>query len=90
MTFKCGNCSKDNVDCVCGDGPAHMCKNCGQAPSTKGSDDCLACVAAYLIIDPSQMALIRSLHPGTEWLRSLDAEVRRQLGTPLACGRNAA
>lgn len=90
MSFRCSNCSKDNVECVCSDGPVHLCVNCGLAPSFKGFDDCLQCSAAFFLTDPAQLALIRKLHAGTPWLATLNAEISRQLGTPIACGRNVA
>lgn len=90
MAFNCGNCRRDNVECNCPDGPLHLCKNCGLEPSCEGSDDCFACTAAYLLTDPTQMALIQRLHAGTDWLRKLNVEVNRQLSAVVAAGRMCA
>lgn len=79
----CGDCSQQMVH-------GTFCTTCKECVATKGSDDCLACTAAYLLTDPSQMALIQRLHAGTEWLRSLNAEVNRQLGALVDAGRAVA
>lgn len=90
MSFKCGGCELDNVDCACADGAIHQCSNCGEAPSFKGSDDCVACFAAFLLTDPTQLALVIKLNSGTDWLRQLNAEISRQICAPIACGRQIA
>lgn len=63
-----------------------LCVNCGLAPRIEGCDDCAPCVAAFLLTDPTQLALLRRLHAGTPWLATLNAEVARQLCAQVACG----
>ncbi len=70
--------------------PAHQCKNCGLAPSFEGSDDCVACTAAYFITDPDQLVAARRTFASTPWIRTLNAEIDRQLGALIVCGRVAA
>jgi len=87
--YFCGTCQRDSVACNCPFGPAHLCTTCGLAPSFDGFDDCVACGAAYLLTDPTQLALIRKLNAGTPWLAQLNAEIERQLSALIVCGRAA-
>ncbi len=66
------------------------CLTCHEAPVFTGFDDCVACGVAFLLTDPTQLALIRKLHAGTPWLAQLNAEVSRQLGATLPAGHQVA
>lgn len=70
--------------------PAPLCGTCELAPRIEGCDDCVSCVAAFLLTDPMHLALIRKLHAGTPWLATLNREIARQLGTEVACGAQVA
>jgi len=90
MTFTCGNCSRDSLACACAEGPVLFCQNCGLEPATQGSEECMPCLVAFLLTDPTQLALIQKLHAGTPWLAKLNAEAQRQIGATVEAARRVA
>jgi hypothetical protein len=84
-------CARDNIACVCAEGPVAMCVNCGLAPSFDGWDECVACgTAALLVEDPGYIDFAREHFAGTESLRQLEREWDRQLSAIIECGKVAA
>lgn len=95
--FTCSNtpsCGEPAWRCACAEHIAaempRLCESCASAPVFDGTDECVACIAAYCIhVDPMNLDSWRKVHAGTPELAALEAEVARQSSALLACGRAA-
>jgi hypothetical protein len=63
-----------------------LCESCKNALPFTGCDDCIECVADHLIANPEELASLRRIHRGTEWIKQLDAQIERELARRVPAG----
>jgi hypothetical protein len=54
------------------------CRNCDNAPSFEGCDECKECMVSLMLGHPDEMELLRRVHAGTQWLLEVEKEWARQ------------